>query len=283
MKKLTKELVNKRIIDRGIQQIGEYINSRTKTEFQCDFGHIWKVKPNDILNGSGCPKCAGLERLSIDIINQRLEENNRDIRQIGDYNGALVKTEFQCESGHTWSATPNSIISGKGCRKCANIRMSESPRLSTSIINERLEENGRNIRQIGDYNGALIKTDFQCGCGNIWSVKPNDIMSGRGCPKCSIHGYNPGKPGWLYILIFNGYIKYGITNNINNRLNDHKKNGEYTVAISKLYEDGDIAKNWERDIKIIFGGRFVSKEIMPDGYTETLCVSKLDDLLKTIR
>ena len=36
-----------------------------------------------------------------------------------------------------------------------------------------------------EYKGESTKILFQCNkCGNIWSAKPTNILSGRGCPKC---------------------------------------------------------------------------------------------------
>jgi hypothetical protein len=65
-------------------------------------------------------------------------------------------------------------------------------------------------------------------------------------------------------------------------LKEHQKNGNYKVAATKLHPIGHHARDWEKNIKIIFGGRFVTKEVCPDGWTETLCISRLDELLKNI-
>jgi len=54
-------------------------------------------------------------------------------------------------------------------------------------------------------------------------------------------------------------------------------------VVSKLYEKGIDALNWEKNIKIIFGGKFVTKELVPNGWTETLPKNNLESLLKTIQ
>ena len=137
---------------------------------------------------------------------------------------------------------------------------------------------------IGDYIYLHIKTEFMCNKGHIWSAIPNSVVNaGCGCPYCAEYGFNPKKPAWIYILIFKNFIKYGITNNLDQRLIQHKRNGEYTVAVTKLYENGTTAKKWEGDVKITLGGHYVTKEIMPDGWTETLPYDKLNLLLETIR
>ena len=218
-------------------------------------------------------------KLTKEIVNSRILD--RGIQLIGEYSGNNMNTDFQCKCGNIWSARPGNIMSNRGCPVCSIKIMADKQRLSKEIVNSRILDRG--IQLIGEYIDAKIKTNFQCECGHLWSTTSDSIMSGCGCPSCAAYGFNPGRPAWIYILIFANFIKYGITNDLDRRLKDHLKNGEYTVALSKLYEDGSIAQNWERDIKIIFGGRFVSKEIMPDGYTETLSLDKLQALLDSVR
>lgn len=37
-----------------------------------------------------------------------------------------------------------------------------------------------------EYCGSKVKVDVECNvCGHIWKAKPNNLLSGYGCPKCS--------------------------------------------------------------------------------------------------
>lgn len=57
--KLTNEDVDKRLENRNIKRIDEYINTDTKINFQCVLcNHIWNSRPNDIFSGYGCPFCS---------------------------------------------------------------------------------------------------------------------------------------------------------------------------------------------------------------------------------
>ena len=51
-----KELEN---LDLGIISLDEYQGKDVKIKFQCNKGHVWESRPNDILHGYGCPFCAG--------------------------------------------------------------------------------------------------------------------------------------------------------------------------------------------------------------------------------
>lgn len=154
-------------------------------------------------------------------------------------------------------------------------------KLSKEDVNKRIE--GTKISLVGDYINNYTKTVFICANGHTWETIPRHILSGVGCPFCAKTGFKIELPAWVYILIFDTYIKYGITNDLPRRLSEHKShNGRYTVGHTKYFDIGSAALSWEKSVKIIFGGRFVTSDICPDGYTETPCVSKLNLLIDTL-
>lgn len=270
-KKLTKEIVNERIKGRDIQLIDEYIDTQTKTGFKCGNQHYWLAEPASIMRGRGCPICNGI-RLTKEVVNDRIRDTG--IELISEYINNETKSLFECCCGHKWLTKPAHLLSGNGCPKCSN----RIP-LSLEIVNARLSS--KNIVMISDYITNSTRSEFKCICGHKWLTTPGNVMRSTGCPACAEYGFNPSKSAWIYILDFGSYIKYGISNNLKQRL--YRYDGSYEIALSKIYEDGRVAQNWERNIKIVFGGRFVSKEIMPDGWTETLSPDKLQLLLDTIK
>jgi hypothetical protein len=220
----------------------------------------------------------GRKSLTKEEVNERLVD--RGIIMTGEYISNSTKTEFRCSENHIWDTRPRTVLSGKGCPSCSRTGITGRPSLSKDIIDDRLLE--RRITMIGKYNGTSSKETFRCSEDHEWSATLNNVLSGRGCPKCAKYGFDDDEPGWGYALDFGTYIKFGITNDLERRLNEHLNNGNYKVAATRLHEIGKYARDWEKIIKTTFGGRFVTKEVCPDGYTETLCVSKLDDLLETM-
>jgi len=285
MRKISKEIVNERLLDsnRGIKLIGDYTSSRDTTKFECVCGHCWMATPNNILNGKGCPKCSttiGSNKLRSSKEEVNILLKDRGICMIGEYTTALSKSLFKCNCGNEWEATPGNIISGRQCPVCSM----NSRRSSKEIVNRKLFELGRTDRMIGEFTTFGEKSDFECVKGHRWRVSPHHAIGGNGCPNCAKHGFNIEKSGYSYVLEYENFIKYGITNNLENRLKDHIRNiGPHLSVASKLYEKGIDALNWEKNIKTIFGGKFATKEIAPKGWTETLPKNKLESLLKTIR
>ena len=54
--------------------------------------------------------------------------------------------------------------------------------LNRKIINERIRDRG--IVMLDEYVRQTVKARFKCGCGNVWAARPNNILSGKGCPEC---------------------------------------------------------------------------------------------------
>ena len=63
----------------NIEILGEYVNNATKIKCKCKIdGHEWEVKPNDLLNNHGCPKCVG------NIKNKTTEYFINELKEIND-------------------------------------------------------------------------------------------------------------------------------------------------------------------------------------------------------
>ena len=96
----------------------EYANARTNLAWQCKLGHIWKAKPHHIKEGHWCPKCAGVEKLTINEMHDLAKQKEGKCLS-KEYVNAHTKLMWQCKEGHTWKATPNKIQSGRWCPLCS--------------------------------------------------------------------------------------------------------------------------------------------------------------------
>lgn len=111
---LSKDVVNERIANRGIFMVGDYQGTQKNSVFRCLKGHQWIARLNSVMSGRGCPQCKSLSK---DVVNERIA--NRGIFMVGEFKTVGKKTAFRCAEGHEWNATPNSIMSGCGCPRCA--------------------------------------------------------------------------------------------------------------------------------------------------------------------
>jgi hypothetical protein len=102
-------------------------------------------------------------------------------------------------------------------------------------------------------NTTDLKSQWQCHiCDHKWTTSASNIFnSGTGCPRCADYGFNPGKPGYIYLHTFDGFIKIGITNYLkqrHKRLDNQIVNGTtYTIkdTMSWYFEEGKDAAELE--------------------------------------
>lgn len=275
MAKFTKEDINERLKGRPVVLIGEFNNTSSKSVFKClDCDNEWSSYVTNVLHKKyNCPKCAGNKPLSIDDVRSRLD--GRDIEIIGDYTNSISKSTFVCGCCNgIWNARVSAVLSGQGCPTCNG---AVSP--SVDMIGDKL--NGRDIKFIGPYKNNSTSTEWQClKCDNHWFATPGNLLVAKtGCPNCAEYGFNPDKSAWEYGFTRDGYLKYGITNDLTRRLYEHRKHGEIVMVHERYHEQGHDALKWERYIKRTHGGRYATKEQCPDGWTETLPISLLERVI----
>ena len=274
MAKLTKEVVNERIKDRGIKLIGEFITVNHRSTFKCFLTHEWETKPSHVLRDGGCPHCSNRYPLTKKVVNERIKD--RGLELIGEYLRSDKKTLFRCFFNHEWETMPSNVLRGRGCHQCNN----NFP-LTKKVVNERIKDRG--LELIGEYINANRHSLFRCSNNHEWETKPSHVLQGKGCPQCASYGFKTNIPSHGYLLDFGHFIKFGISNVLETRLKKHRQyNQKYTIIKTKLFENGEDALDWENSIKKKYGGSYVSKDVLPDGYTETLPMFFKETLLITL-
>ena len=166
----------------NIEILGEYVNNVTKIKCKCKIdGYEWEVKPSHLLSGTGCPRCYGRNKTTEEFINE-LKEINGDIIILGKYINNKTKIKCKCKiDGYKWEAVPSNLLSGQGCPKCANNKM----KLTHKEFMDRMKKINSDIEILGEYVNSQIKIKVRCKIdGYEWEVVPNNLLNGRGCPKC---------------------------------------------------------------------------------------------------
>lgn len=117
----TTESVSKLFKEKGFTLLEKYINRNTPVLTKCDeCGHIWKVRPYDLIYKQGCPKCNKCAKLTTEEFKIRMNKINPNLEIIGEYINSNSKIKCKCKiCGYQWEATPNNLSGGKtGCPKC---------------------------------------------------------------------------------------------------------------------------------------------------------------------
>ena len=99
-----------------------YTNARTKYEWECKEGHQWSAAYYSIKRGNWCPHCARLaDRKKFTIHDYQKVAKQRGGSFLSKQNlGVLESHEWKCANGHTWYASPSSIMNGGSwCPSCS--------------------------------------------------------------------------------------------------------------------------------------------------------------------
>ena len=127
-KKLTIEQIKSDAISRGFECLSTaYINSQTRLEYKCSLGHTWRMTPNDIRQGYGCPKCGGTQKLTIEEVKKDALSKGFECLEI-EYKNNRTPMSFKCPDGHVFNALQNSMHQGAGCPKCNSHHSQERTR-----------------------------------------------------------------------------------------------------------------------------------------------------------
>lgn len=186
--RLTDEEFRERIKNRtDIEQLGTYVNSKTKIRFRCTCcGCEYDSYPNNVLKGYGCRICSyekGAKKnrsTHEDFCNKLEKVSNGKITPIGQYFNNHTKIMVHCNyCGYEWSAVPSSLIAGHGCPKCCYIQY------GAEQYKTFFESYKHLFIPISEYKGRNEKMKFRCMvCDAEWERTPSAMRRNIKCPNC---------------------------------------------------------------------------------------------------
>lgn len=190
------------------------------------------------------------------------------------YNGAFEKVTVTCGSHGDWQVRPDAHArSGHGCPECKKLKISAANGHSTEQVVAAFKAvHGDKydytlVKHIKDHTKVLIV----CPSHGEFECSPANHKSGRGCPSCTSHGYNIGKPGYIYILKSEKYVKIGITNNtVESRLAQINRTTDdrFEIVTTHFHEDGSVPQYIERQLLRKLRQMYQQPEQEFDGSTE---------------
>ena len=95
------------------------------------------------------------------------------------YINASTKLRWECEKGHTWEATPNSILRGRWCPTCGGSKPSTIEEMKQMAT----ERGGWCLSD--EYIDFSAKLRWECRLHHVWEATPREISEGKWCPECN--------------------------------------------------------------------------------------------------
>lgn len=170
-----------------ITLLDKYVNSTTKIKCKCELcGYEWLAIPYVLKKGTGCPQC-NQRRKTDDYFRKQVRDNGFEIDILGEYKGAHSKIKCRCQNcGYIFEATAHSILQGHGCPECSRKKLGDIKRKTQDQFVGELAKTQPDILVTGKYKGNNTPVKCKClNCKYIWSPRPADLLTGKGCPECN--------------------------------------------------------------------------------------------------
>lgn len=166
-----------------IQPIEIYKNSQTPMKFKCvKDEHEWYATPNNVLHTTGCPKCAGNIKRTHEEFVREVRKLLPHLKVISEYTGAHYSIEVECtKHNYRFSRLAREFLKGVDCPKCNNRRLRSHDEFVEDMVNV-----DPNIEVLGVFTKLNDKIKVKCKVdGYEWESLAGNLLSGRGCAKCS--------------------------------------------------------------------------------------------------
>ena len=166
----------------------EYRKYKEKVIVTCKIHGDFKTRIDHFLKGHGCPECFGSKKMTTDIFIEKAKKVHGDKYDYSkvEYVNNHTKVCIICpKHGEFWQ-TPNSHLSGKGCPKCKNEKISER-------CNKGIEQFIIEAKKIHgdkyDYSNVVYKNNkekvkINCKIHGQFFQSPYNHLKGQGCPIC---------------------------------------------------------------------------------------------------
>lgn len=158
----------------------DYINAHTKLEYECPNGHKYSTRWGHFAKGHGCPRCAGVEKLSLEFVRSEFEKSGYQLLTT-KYINSDQKLTYLCPNKHKHSSTWNNWRYGCRCPYCSN-------KIKKTVASIKLEFEMEGYTLLTKtYRDNQQKLKCICPKGHSHSTSWGNWTNGHRCSFC--HGH----------------------------------------------------------------------------------------------
>lgn len=251
--------------DRYDYSLVEYVNNKTPVIIICSEHGVFEQRPdNHVDMKQGCLQCGIKQRNNYKRLgNQNFITRAREIHgDRYDYSmvicvNARTPVMIICPEHGMFEQRPYLHLKGQCCPQCAierqKLTIDEFIACTKEIHGDRYDYS------MVIYVNAHTPVMIICPEHGMFEQTPNNHRAMKhGCPKCAQTGFNPSKPGTLYVLADDKQcptlLKIGITNNLKQRLRQLRHTTPHPVVKITMYtfSHGGDAYKLEQEVHKFF-------------------------------
>ncbi len=223
------------------------------------------------LSGHGCAQCGGNQKMTTELFIKRAVDKHGGIYSYNlvVYNGKDSSVKIICQRHGVFLQNASNHLNGKGCKKCADLKMRSSTK---EYIKKANLVHGSKYQYLEEHTNSSTKIRISCPTHGIFIQRSGAHLSGRGCPECASSGFDFTRPAILYYLldIKTGLYKIGITNReVVDRFGKQKMK-EIKIIKTWTFKNGRDAYDREQSYHTQFSDQRINNENFRDvgGFTE---------------
>lgn len=208
----------------------------------------------------------------------------------GEWRKGLTKVSMTCPEHGEWTTTSvTSLISGgRGCPKCGRITLIAASTKSDSVMIPTFRATGAFHEETTFWRSDRLTAQgsksywfMSCPeCGEIGESTGSGLQKGQRPCDCSKHRQREAYINFVIDQEQVIAIKFGISRDSNTRARHQNLRAIYEVQQQSVYIFSDVTscKRAERECKQELDCGVLTKEEMPDGWSETTWVYNLDKI-----
>lgn len=165
----------------------EYRNAKTKIKIICPEHGIFEQRLDHHLSGTGCPKCAGYNKSTFELIQKyKTIHGDKYDYSLVEYHNAKTKIKIICLEHGIFELYSRHHITGVNCPKCVRERISHSQRKTNEqfIFNSKKTHGEKYNYSLVNYVKANQSVKIICPQHGIFEQIPRYHVLGSGCPLC---------------------------------------------------------------------------------------------------
>lgn len=178
------DYVKKYLLKEGYELLSDkYENNHKKILIKHkECSHVFKMTFANFKFGQRCPKCAGVEKLSLNEIKFYIESFGYELLS-KEYVNNKNKLNIKCDKGHIFKMSISSFKRGRRCPECKKNKISESQKLSYNHVKEYVESKGYELLT-NEYKNTRTKLLLKCKDNHEFYISLDNLKKDKGCPKC---------------------------------------------------------------------------------------------------
>lgn len=204
----------------SIIPLENYVLSRIPIKHKCTkCKHVWKPIPNNLLKGSGCPRCCGQVIYEEDHA-RVVKLKHKYVEYIQGFTSGWTKATYKCHRHNlTFQMCPNKIVNVQdACVECRSERSRKVQARTTDEYKQELRRRYKGkIECVGRYVTTHTKIKHWCNsCKTHFVSAPSSVLEKRigrtGCKNCNrkkvkvvrikgktfcVRGFEPQAISWI--------------------------------------------------------------------------------------